>query len=106
MSENKSPTPYVIVRSRGSGVFAGVLEDLRVSGGIVAADLTTARRIWYWAGAASLSELAAHGTARPDECKFPAPVTVTVFEVVEIISCTPEARASIEAVPVWTAHED
>lgn len=92
---------YVIVRTYSGGVFAGTLAE-RNGREVV---LTDARRIWYWSGAASLSELAVRGTSRPGECKFPVAVpSVTLTEAIEIISTTPEARASIEGVPEWSAH--
>lgn len=91
---------YVIVRTYSAGVFAGTLESRDGKECVV----TDARRLWYWRGAASLSQMAVGGTSRPAECKFPAPVPrVTLTEAIEILDVTPEARASIEAVPVWTA---
>lgn len=92
---------YVIVRTYSAGVFAGTLKS-RNGREVV---LTDARRIWYWMGAASLSELAVRGTSRPRECKFPVAVpSVTLTEAIEIIATTPKARASIEGVPEWSAH--
>ncbi len=92
---------YVIVRTYSAGVFAGTLES-RNGREVV---LTNARRIWYWSGAASLSELAVRGTSRPNQCKFPVAVPrVELLEVIEILDTTPEARASIEAVPEWSAR--
>jgi hypothetical protein len=89
---------YVIARSHRAGVFAGTLES-RYGKEVV---LSNARRLWYWDGAASLSELAMHGVARPDNCKFPCPVDfVLLTEVIEIEPCTPKARKSIEEVPEW-----
>ncbi len=89
---------YVIARTYSAGVFAGTVES-RDGKEIV---LTDARRIWYWEGAASLSQLAVTGTSKPTGCKFPTPVSrVTLTEVIEILDTTPEARASIESVPVW-----
>ena len=91
---------YVIVRTYSAGVFAGVLES-REGQEVVLRD---ARRIWYWAGAASLSELAVLGTSRPGECKFPIPVArVELLQAIEILSVSDVARASIEGVPVWSA---
>ncbi len=91
--------PYVIVRTYSAGVFAGYLkarEGKEVT-------LVDARRIWYWAGAASLSELAQRGTSKPDECKFPCTVDqIILTEAIEILSVTDAAKASIEGVPVWT----
>ena len=90
---------YVIVRTYSAGVFAGELESR--SGQEVV--LVRARRIWYWDGAASLSELAQRGTSKPGNCRFPAPVDrVTLLQAIEILDVTPEARANIEGVPVWT----
>lgn len=95
-----STNPYVIVRTRSAGCFAGTL-DARDGKEVRLAD---ARRLWYWAGAASLSGLAVHGTSKPSECKFPVAVpSVTLTEAIEILATTPEARASIEAVPEWSA---
>ena len=47
----------VIVRTYSAGVFAGTLA--RKDGKEV--ELTNARRLWYWRGAASLSQLATVG---------------------------------------------
>jgi hypothetical protein len=95
-----SSTKFVVVRTESMGAFAGYLES-RDGTSVV---LSKARRLWYWAGAASLSEMAVRGVSRPTECKFPAPIDVTLFGVGEIIDTTEAARASIEAVPEWTAH--
>lgn len=94
----RAKQPYVIVRTYSAGVFAGNL----ISRNGKEVELRNARRIWYWAGAASLSQLAMEGTSRPDECKFPCPVDrVVLTEAIEILDVTPRAEASIKAVPVW-----
>jgi hypothetical protein len=91
---------YVIVRTYSAGVFAGVLEAR--NGREV--ELSNARRLWYWRGAASLSELAMKGVSRPTDCKFPAPVeTVLLLEAIEILPVTSAAQKSIEGVTPWTA---
>ena len=91
---------YVMARTYSAGVFAGYLES-REGREVVLRD---ARRIWYWEGAASLSQLATEGTKKPMECKFPCTVDrVELLETVEIIDITPEAKQSIESVPVWSA---
>lgn len=90
-----------IVRTYSAGVFAGDI----VSRDGKEVEMSDARRLWYWSGAASLSELAIKGPARPAQCKFPAPVSsVILTEVIEILDVTPEAEAAIRAVPVWSAH--
>ena len=89
---------YVIVRTYSAGCFAGTLsarEGREVT-------LTNARRLWYWAGAASLSQLATDGTSQPSKCKFPTEVSeILLTEAIEIIEVSPEARTSIAGVPVW-----
>jgi len=89
---------YVIVRTYSAGVHAGELAS-RDGKEVV---LKNSRRIWYWAGAASLSQLAVDGTSRPNLCKFPCAVSeITLTEAIEIIPCTEKARKSIEGVKVW-----
>jgi hypothetical protein len=92
---------YVIVRTYSAGVFAGEL----VSRNGKEVELSNARRLWRWAGAASLSELAVRGVSLPDECKFPVAVpSITLTEAIEIIPATVEARQSIERVREWSAR--
>jgi hypothetical protein len=90
---------YVIVRTENAGCFAGTLASR--TGNEVA--LTGARRLWYWDGAASLSQLANTGTNKPDNCKFPAAVDeIWLLGVIEIIKVSDAARESIQRVPVWS----
>ncbi len=66
--------------------------------------LSGARRIWYWAGAATLSQLAMEGTSKPGACKFPAPVDeVLILDAAEILAVTERARESIAKVPAWSS---
>ena len=90
--------PYVLVRTQSAGVFAGYLESRTGQEAI----LRNARRIWYWYGAASLSQLAAEGTSQPGKCKFPCPVDkVELLQSIEILSISKKAQDSIASVPVW-----
>ena len=91
---------YVIVRTYSAGVFAGTLVSRKGK----EVELSTARRLWYWDGAASLSQLAMTGTSKPQNCKFPAPVRdILLLEAIEIIPVTAEAKKSIAEVKVWQA---
>ena len=96
-----APTPkgrYVIIRSTNAGCFAGTLES-REGDEVV---LMNARRLWFWAGAASLSQLAMEGTSKPSECKFTVPVAHhEILGVIEVLSVTEAARKSIAAVAEW-----
>ena len=89
---------YCIVRTTSAGVFAGVVKSIKGKEVV----MTNARRLWYWSGACSLSQLAVDGTKDPANCKFPVVVKeVLLTEAIEILPCTATARKSIEAVPVW-----
>jgi len=89
---------YYIFRTYSSGVFAGYIlekekEEVKVK---------KAKRIWYWDGAASLSQLAQEGTKKPDQCKFAVEVDeIILINVIEILKVTPEAENSIKSVKVW-----
>lgn len=96
----KAKQKYVIVRTYSAGCFAGYL--VKRTGKEV--ELKQARRLWYWAGAASLSQLAEEGTSKPNECKFPPAVgEITLTEAIEIIGVSEKAQASIEGVKPWRA---
>ena len=93
----KKGKPYVIIRTYSAGVFAGWL-DKRVD---KEAKLLDARRLWYWDGAASLSQLAVEGVSNPNNCKFAIPVNVELTEVIEILEVTKKAQDIIIGVPEW-----
>ncbi len=89
---------YCMVRTKNAGVFAGTVAKLDGQTAL----LTDARRIWYWDGAATLSQLATTGTSKPENCKLPAPVEeVLLFEVIEAIPITDVAAKSIASVREW-----
>lgn len=91
---------YCMVRTYSAGVFAGYVESREGKEAV----LRKARRIWYWEGAASLSQLAKDGTSKPDKCKFPCEVDkVILTEVIEIIPITKKAQKSIAGVAIWKA---
>ena len=94
---------YKIVRTYSAGVFAGYIES-RDGKEVV---MRNVRRIWYWDGACSLSELAVNGTCKPDECKFAIPVDrILVTEAIEILDVTEKAKGSIEGVKEWVMKEE
>lgn len=90
----------VLVRCNRAGVFFGTLKEY--DGQTREAVLTDVRRIHYWDGAASLSQLAVEGVKRPRNCRFTLVVPeMAVMEVIELIPCSEAAIANIEQVPVW-----
>ena len=91
---------HVIIRTRSAGVFAGLLVSFKSN----TATLKNARRLWYWSGAASLSQLSVDGVSQPALCKFPVAVpSVILPEVIEVLPLSEKARASIDGVRVWSA---
>lgn len=101
---NKAPElngmKYIICRTQSAGVFAGYLES-RNGQEVV---LRKARRLWYWEGAASLSQAAMDGFSKPGSCKFPCEVDrVDLLQAIELLDCTAKAQASIASVKVWQA---
>jgi hypothetical protein len=91
---------YYIIRSENAGVFFAQIEKYDSITREI--DLINSRRLWYWDGAASLSQLSQEGTKLPNKCKFPAiEKEKKVMQVIEIIACSNQAIKSINEVPVW-----
>ena len=89
---------YHIVRGDRSGVFFGVIEAREGR----EVTIRNCRRLWYWDGAASLSQLALEGTKRPGGCQFTVTVPeLTVLDAIELIPCSEEAVRSIGKVSAW-----
>lgn len=88
----------VIVRADRAGVFYGTLaakEGTEV-------ELHHCRRLWYWSGAASISQIAEEGVKYPNDCKFTISVnSIQIMGVIEITPCTEIAIDNIESVAVW-----
>lgn len=88
----------VIIRGDRSGVFFGTLVERKGQ----EVKLANCRRLWFWDGAASISQLAVDGTTCPGNCKFTVVVSeIEILDAIEVIPCTDKAIKSIESVPVW-----
>ena len=93
----------VIIRADKAGVFCGILKNKNGS----EVTLTNCRRLWYWDGAASISQLAVDGVTKPKNCKFTVVVEeILIMGVIEIIPCTEKAIESIEGVKEWTMQQN
>lgn len=98
MAEKLDGMEYVLIRTYSAGVHVGYLE-FRDGKEVT---LRNARRIWYWDGAASLSQLAVDGPQKPENCKFPTEVDkIILTEAIEIIPVTETAKKKIAEVSVW-----
>lgn len=89
---------YYIIRGDHSGVFFGNIKERNGQ----EITITNCRRIWYWDGAASISQLALEGVKNPDACKFAVTVPeLTIFDGIEIIPCSETAVKIIKGVKDW-----
>ena len=87
----------VIARIDRAGVFHGTLDY--IDNEIIR--LKDARRIYFWEGALSVTDIAARGIS----CgKLTFPVTTVEFmsdKIVELNECSAEATKSIESIKPW-----
>ena len=89
---------YIICRTYSAGVFAGTLVSRKGQ----EVELKNARRLWYWDGAASLSQLSQDGVTKPENCKFPCEVPCVILtQAIELLPVTKQARQSIAQVAIW-----
>lgn len=96
---------FYIIRTHSAGVWFG---NIKTNGSVFKGAefvIINARRLWYWSGAASLSQLAVEGTKRPNDCKFTITISdedgVYLPQVIEILPCTDEAVENIKSVKIW-----
>lgn len=105
MAENiysKMVGKKVVARSINAGVFFGTLAAVTPDG--CSCELTKARKLWYWEGAAAVEELAVNGTRLPEKCKFTITVdSIGITGICQIIPATDKAAESIEGVADWKA---
>jgi len=98
MADKLDGLTYAIIRTYSAGCFAGYVKERNGKEGTI----LKARRLWYWSGAASLSQLAMEGVKEPDECKFPCEVEeLQLTEIIEVIPATYDAKKSINEVKIW-----
>lgn len=89
---------YVIVRTYSAGVFSGYLES-RNGQEVV---MRKARRLYYWDGAFTLSQLANDGVSKPQNCKFPAEVDrIELLQAIEITDASEKCKKSINSVKIY-----
>ena len=87
----------IIARIERAGVFHGTLDY--IDGEIIR--LKDVRRIYYWNGALSVTDIAAVGITGG---KVTVPVSTVEFmsdKIVELNECSDEATKSIEAIKPW-----
>jgi hypothetical protein len=89
---------FCVIRTKNAGVHVGYVSDR--SG--MEVTLLNSRRLWYWEGAMTLSEVAITGITKPDACKVACVVPkIYLTEVIEIIPCSVDAKYIIDIIKVW-----
>lgn len=88
-----------LVRSRGSGVWAGVVESAHEGAAGHTLTLSSARRLWSWTGAGECSSLALTG---PTGGKIGPMCSPIVAEVTEAHLLTSVAVDALIKVAPWT----
>lgn len=87
-----------IIRADRAGVFYGEIAERRGS----EVDLVNVRRVHYWTGAASLSQMAMEGVKGGSRLTVVVP-SMTVLGVIEVIPVSPEAEKNLSGFAVWKA---
>jgi hypothetical protein len=96
---NTDGLPYVLIRSYSAGVHIGFLKEKTTT----EVTLVNTQRLYSWAGACSLSQVALDG---PDITNDNTKISVcldanTISGWIEIIPMTKEAQKKIKAAKIW-----
>ena len=98
MANEKNGLKWVMIRTYSAGVHYGLLKE-RNGKEVTLLDST---RVWYWSGAASLSQLATEGTTKPNDCKLTVILPELILtEAIEIIYMTATSINNLNSVKKW-----
>jgi hypothetical protein len=92
---------FVIIRTCSAGVHFGILETKEYTPAGTIVLLSDAQRVYYWSGAASLSQMANDGVKNPLHCKFSQVVKSIELIAIEIIETTEIAEKNLREVKIW-----
>lgn len=93
--------PFVIIRTYAAGVHMGYLKSKTYTPAGTIVELVKTRRIWYWSGAMSISQLALEGTQKPNDCKFSVEISSIELNAIEIVPVTEKALTNLTSVKIW-----
>ena len=92
----------VLIRSYAAGVHFGYLKEEKFTEAGKVVVLVNTRRVWYWSGAASLSQMAAEGVSEPDKCKISVEIPENeIVNVIETMPLTKIAKDNLYGVQIW-----
>lgn len=91
---------FVIIRTHSAGVHFGILTEMSADGKLV--KLTESRRVHYWDGAASLSQMAIDGIKNANKSRVSVALPeILLTESIEIIPCSENAIENLKNQPIW-----
>jgi hypothetical protein len=90
---------YAVVRTYSAGVHIGYVKEF---GGIhpQQATLIKSRRLHYWSGACSLSQVAMDGVSSESRIAVEVP-EITLTDVIELIPCSKKATEFFQTAKEW-----
>jgi hypothetical protein len=92
----------VLIRSYAAGVHFGYLKEEKFTPAGKVVILVNTRRVYYWSGAASLSQMALEGVSKPKDCKFTVQLDSNeIVNVIETIPLTEKALLNLYGVAIW-----
>ena len=92
----------VLIRSYAAGVHFGYLKEEKFTKAGKVVTLVNTRRVWYWVGAASLSQMALEGVNKPENCKFSVVIDENeIVNVIETIPLTEKAVTNLFGIAIW-----
>lgn len=98
---NTEGLPFVIIRTYSAGVHMGYLKSKEYTPAGTIVNLINTRRIWYWSGAMSLSQLALEGSQKPNDCKFSVEIPNIELNAIEILPTNEKSFNNLTSVKVW-----
>jgi len=96
MNEKIKPKKMVLIRTYSAGVHYGELISRKGK----EVKLKNSRRVWYWDGACSLSQLAISGGNDNSKISVEVP-EIELTEAIEIITCSEEAQLWFKKILPW-----
>jgi hypothetical protein len=89
---------YCIIRGDRSGVFVGYVKSRKDK----EIELLDSRNIFYWDGAAGISQLAEFGTSKPENCKITVVVKRRIIlDAIQIDFVTEKSKLILESIKPW-----
>ena len=101
LAQSTEGLPFVIIRTYAAGVHMGYLKAKESTLAGMEVELVNSRRLYSWAGALTISELAGIGTSKPEQCKFTMSIPNIFLVAIEIVPVTESGFKSLNSVAVW-----